>query len=218
VAQAHNSLSLRVQAYNITGDFNPPLTLYQLRKAYRQHGVKLKRFKIRRAWRRPDDEKGKLKDLRYFALLKQQIDEITAIGGELVQVDECLFNQKHVVKTAWAAKGQNITPKIMLRHQPCSAVVGAISTHRGAIHFEQHPKSIKGVTFLAFMQNLRDKSEGHLFVLMDNASIHTTLKLRAWCLENEVTPLWNVPYTPQFDGIEEYWAQAKLRFKKEMLQ
>jgi hypothetical protein len=82
--QAHNSLSLRVKAYNQMGYFDPPLTLYHLRKAYRLHGVKLKRFKIRRAWRRPDDNKGKLKDLRYFDLLKAQIVEINDLNTELV--------------------------------------------------------------------------------------------------------------------------------------
>ena len=39
-----------------------------------------------------DDEKNIQKDSEVFSKMKQEINEIFAEDGELIQVDECLFN------------------------------------------------------------------------------------------------------------------------------
>ena len=33
-----------------------------------------------------------------------------------------------------------------------------------------------------------------------------------------VTPLWNVPYSPEFNGIEKVWGVLKTRFRKRLSQ
>ena len=54
----HLTLVQRVKHYNQMIDFNNPLTVYSLRKLYRQHSVTFKRIKYRHSWRRDDDVKG----------------------------------------------------------------------------------------------------------------------------------------------------------------
>jgi len=37
--------------------------------------------------------------------------------------------------------------------------------------------------------------------------------VKEYCAENKIHIIWNVPYCPWFNGIEEYWAMAKKKFK-----
>ena len=152
-----------------------------------------------------------------FTELKEAIKEVEDGDHELVMADECLFNQKHVVKNTWSTKGKNVTPRVMLKHQGCIAAVGAISAKSGLIHTALFPKSVKGPTFLEFVRGLRQKKEGVIYLLLDNASIHRTKVVREYCDKNEIRLVWNVPYCPQFNGIEEYWAIAKKMFKRRIL-
>ena len=52
-----------------------------------------------------------------------------------------------------------------------------------------------------------------LAVILDNASIHKTRVVKDWAAGNDVQLIWNVPYAPWFNGIEEYWAEAKRVFR-----
>lgn len=49
--------------------------------------------------------------------------------------------------------------------------------------------------------------------ILDNCSIHHAKKVRELIDERNIHVVWNVPYCPQFNGIELYWAQTK-EFKK----
>jgi len=117
-----------VAKHNVDHNFDPKLTVYKLRKLYKQHGIRLKRIKMRLKWRRVNDVRGMTKDKAVFDALRAAVEEIDTNGEDLIYADECLFNQKHVVKTAWSSKGVNITPKVMLKYEGCVAVVGAISS------------------------------------------------------------------------------------------
>ena len=50
---------------------------------------------------------------------------------------------------------------------------------------------------------------GPYFILLDNASIHKTKAVRALVHELGVELVYNVAYSPWFNGIETYWSQAK---------
>ena len=45
-----------------------------------------------------------------FYRVKAAIEAVEPEGENLIYADECLFNQKHVFKTAWFNKRVNITP------------------------------------------------------------------------------------------------------------
>ena len=133
-------------------------------------------------------------------------------------MDESLFNQKQVQKRAWSNKHANITPLLMLHYEPCLAVCGAVSTRRGWVHALFNPKSMKGPDFIEFLTQLKAKTPHPFAILLDNASIHKTVAVKKFCNENEIEMMFNVPYTPWFNGIEEVWAMAKRHFKREMLK
>lgn len=53
---------------------------------------------------------------------------------------------------------------------------------------------------------------------MDNLSVHKTKRVLDHLKEQDIEPVFNVPYSPELNGIELYWAALKKEYKAEMLQ
>ena len=87
--------------------------------------------------------------------LKKDIAEIQSSDGEIIMLDECLFNQKQVLNRAWMVKGANLQPEVIWPQQKCFAVLAAISNKRGLLHFYFREKSIKSDDYVDFLIDLR---------------------------------------------------------------
>jgi len=53
-----------------------------------------------------------------------------------------------------------------------------------------------------------------IYILLDNCSIHKAASVKKLMTELNITPLWNVPYQPSLNGIEQVWAMAKFKYRK----
>jgi len=49
---------------------------------------------------------------------------------------------------------------------------------------------------------------------MDNLSVHKTKKVMAVYERLNITPIFNMPYSPEFNGIESYFSLVKAEYKK----
>ena len=125
-------------------------------------------MKERRRWRRPDDQRNIIKDQNYLRLLKRAVTNSTDASVELVFCDETIFSGKYMQKKAWAAKGQNVTPLVMLYSEPCIAAVIAISARKGLLAYGIRPKSFKAVDFVEWLTYLRGRvSRKYLWIILD---------------------------------------------------
>jgi len=98
------------------------------------------------------------------------------------------------------------------------AVLAAVSNKRGLIHFLCRHKSIKSEDYCHFLDDLKLMSgDRQLNVLLDNCQVHKSKVSRRQANELGINLIWNVPYCPQFNGIELYWAIIKQKFKKKTL-
>ena len=87
------------------------------------------------------------------------------------------------------------------------ALVAAISEDGGLIDYWLHPRAINTEVFVAFIQQLSEKLGGGDFALfLDNLSVHKTKDARHLFEKLNITEIFNVPYCPQFNGIESYFA------------
>ena len=53
---------------------------------------------------------------------------------------------------------------------------------------------------------------------MDNLMVHRTNKIKAVYKRLNITPIYNVPYSPQYNGIESYFSIVKNHYKKQLLK
>jgi hypothetical protein len=83
------------------------------------------------------------------------------------------------------------------------ALIAAISEDSGLIDFAIHPRAINTEVFVAFVRQIAEKLAGEDFALfLDNLSVHKSRDAKLLFEELNITEIFNVPYCPQFNGIE----------------
>ena len=53
---------------------------------------------------------------------------------------------------------------------------------------------------------------------MDNMRVHHSRKVKEFMLENDILAIFNTPYSPELNPIEQLWSLVKSEFKKEKLK
>ena len=99
------------------------------------------------------------------------------------------------------------------------AVIAAISEDDGLIDYLVHPRAINTEVFLAFVKKVAQKVNCSDFALfLDNLNVHKTKEAKLLFESLNITEIFNVPYCPQFNGIESYFSQIKATYKKMLLK
>ena len=99
------------------------------------------------------------------------------------------------------------------------AFLGAISDNEGLEAYTIHPNSITTKEFIEFVEMLSDKFHGQEFaIFMDNLQVHKTKEVLETCKRLKARPIFNVPYSPDFNGIETYFSLIKGEYKKLILE
>jgi hypothetical protein len=82
-----------------------------------------------------------------------------------------------------------------------------------------HPKAISTEVFVAFISQIAEKhGAGDFELFLDNLSVHKTKDKKHLFEKLNITEIFNVPYCPQFNGIESNFFQLKATFKKLLLK
>ena len=55
-------------------------------------------------------------------------------------------------------------------------------------------------------------------MFVDNLTVHKTEEVMKAYAELNMTPIFNIPYSPQFNGIESYFSLVKGVYKKLLLK
>ena len=96
--------------------------------------------------------------------------------------------------------------------------LGAISDNEGLEAYTIHPNLITTKEFIEFVEMFSDKFHGQEFaIFMDNLQVHKTKEVLETCKQLKVRPIFNVPYSPDFNGIETYFSLLKGEYKKLIL-
>ena len=99
------------------------------------------------------------------------------------------------------------------------AFLGAISDNGGLEAYTIYPHSITTKEFIEFVEILSDKFHGQDFaIFMDNLQVHKTKEVLETCKRLKARPIFNVPYSPDFNGIETYFLFLKGENKKLILE
>ena len=97
--------------------------------------------------------------------------------------------------------------------------IGAISDNGGLEAYAIHPKAITTVEFIEFVELLSAKFlEQEFAIFMDNLQVHKTKEVLETCRRLKARPIFNVPYSPDFNGIENYFSLLKGEYKKLLLE
>ena len=150
----------------------------------------------------------------YFAVKSAMLRD-----KKLVWIDETVFTFNTFRKRAWAGKYSRITISDADAQIKTIALIAAISEGSGLEAFALHPLSINTEDFIAFIHLLLDKFGNQEFaIFMDNLRVHKSKQTLEVCKTLKVQPIFNVPYSPDFNGIETYFSLIKGQYKNMLLQ
>jgi|OM-RGC.v1.031709212 Transposase and inactivated derivatives len=93
-------------------------------------------------------------------------------------------------------------------------VIGAIDNKWGRIRLSLPTENVDGPTMAKFVKELVKcyPNEKHA-LFIDNAPSHRSKEFKAECAWWKVWIIWNVPYKPEFNGIEKVWHLMKRKFR-----
>jgi transposase len=136
--------------------------------------------------------------------LKKQImsDEVNKIKEEnIISIDEMAIYINELPTYGWAKKGIKceIISKGNLKQTKVSLLIAM--NNKKIIKSVISKTNISGDIYLKFIRELNYKNKNKYF-LMDNATIHHTKKLNAYVNKKKINIIYNIPYCPQFNPIE----------------
>ena len=185
-----------------------------MQRLYRLHGIKFKSIKQKKLITRVAETKRK-------ALTKTMKSEVTQAlydQVKIVFVDEAIFSPQTSLAKSWSAKGTNIEQLDMRHKIKTTAYVAGISEECGLETYLLEPQSINQDSFVKFLKKLRKVNKDQpLVIFMDNLVVHKTKVVTQTMQELNMKPIWCVPYSPQFNGIESYFFLVKQEYKKDLL-
>jgi len=98
-------------------------------------------------------------------------------------------------------------------------LICCVSEDVGLETFMIHPRAINTEKFIEFLEQMAEHfKEVKVAVFLDNLSVHKTTAAREAFQRLDIVPIFNVPYSPQFNGIESYFSILKNAYKKRILQ
>ena len=141
-------------------------------------------------------------------------------GSNIIYIDEAGIDKEPVRECGWSPIGQRLIGEVSgMRHSRTSMIAGYSRFYKSLIA----PDSYKGNTYSQkvyswfedrLLPQLKQKTIEtgitNFVIVLDNASIHRSLKLKALVENSGYKLLFLPPYSPDYNPIEHVWWQLKL--------
>ena len=148
------------------------------------------------------------------ANIKQIKKDINQIGlDNVISIDEASFEINMSPIYGWSPKGKPVYSSSKKSDRKRVSLLSAISNKK-TIYYELHEGTINSAIFLNFIKQLNKRCRNKVF-LMDNCSIHRAniVKDHMKGLTNRI--IYNAPYSPETNPIEQSYSQIKAYVRKE---
>ena len=95
------------------------------------------------------------------------------------------------------------------------AVLAAATAQDGFLHYvSTFKKGIRKEDVVHFLKVLKSRTPNHdIAVFLDNASCFTARDTKAAACEMGIALIYNMPYMPQFNGMENVWRHVKAAYR-----
>ena len=145
------------------------LTVYRLRKVYRDHGIRRK--KIRHTKVVTESQKKKIQAEAVAA--RDRLEELQAQRFRILFVDEIVTTKSTIPTHEYSAPNQPFRIDLKQYQSTCIATVAAISFDKGVEHVMNFPNSVDRQKFIQFIRQLARRNRGEKIALfMDRLNVH----------------------------------------------
>ena len=181
-----------------------------LRKVYRMHGIKKKKYRWNKQPKNPDPAKT----ATLTGKMKRELANAKRDGYRVIYLDETHFTRNKVPELEWALPKENVTIDPAKNVEPCLSMLAAISKDKGLEHSKIYEKSVNLKKFKEWLTEVRGlNGQDKIALFMDNLSVHTSPKAKKFMRELGFKYIYNLPYAPEYNPIEFTFSKVKHTFK-----
>ena len=93
------------------------------------------------------------------------------------------------------------------------SVIAAMSEEDGIHHVRIQDQAVDSFDFVEYLKMLcRKTGEVPLALFMDQLAVHKSKDVKPWYSDCDITPVFNVGYSPELNPIEAVFSKVKSRF------
>ncbi len=131
------------------------------------------------------------------------------LGAEVYFGDESGVRTDSHAGTTWAPVGQ--TPVLKVTGERNRLNMISAVTPRGAMKFDVFTGRFNAAVFVEFLKKLMHDAPGHVFLILDNLSVHKTKVVYDYVasLDGRLTLYFLPPYSPELNPDEWVWKNVK---------
>ena len=139
-------------------------------------------------------------------------------GLTVVFLDEINFTKLSLARTEWSAKNSNLSVDQQEMYQGYRSVIATMTAERGMGLCLIHMQAVDADDFVAFLRKLRAKlGRRHIALFMDQLPVHKSRDVQPEYSRLDITPVYNVGYSPELNPIEAIFSKVKAVFCRERL-
>ena len=88
-------------------------------------------------------------------------------------------------------------------------MIASISEESGVELIHIHYTAVTSERFINYLYWLKRKNNNKLAIFMDNLNVHRSKEVKEFYRDNDISCLYNVSYSPEFNPIESVFSQVK---------
>ena len=147
-------------------------------------------------------------DVTNFARTLLDVDE-----NLLISVDEAAFYVGDNPKYGYSPRGTRLNVQSSKRLRRSKLTLVMAITKCGVHHFEVLDSNCTKNAFVRFIERMPPITGGTL--LMDNVAFHHSKDVKDALLRRQMTPLYNLPYSPRLNPIEYAFSSVKSLYRSQ---
>ena len=188
------------------------ISLYHLRLAYKEAGVKKKMIRIKKQVH----ERHRQRILEQTQDAKMGVEKAKADGYRVIYCDEMCTTKSTIPKTDWSARKTYPSTDVQAYHKKTIASIASVSHEKGLEMVRNYDKSVDQKKFVAFLKQLRQKEPfAKMAIFFDRLSVHRTKAVREAAEQLQIPLIFNASYSPNFNPIEGVIGLAKSYIKQQ---
>lgn len=187
------------------------MTLYHLTRLYKEAGIrkkKIRKTKIVDPARKEHIHQEAIK-------ANEELKQVAEQGYRVIFIDEMCVTKSTIPTHEYSMKNKPIEIDIKSFSKLTVAVLAGISAQKGVELVMSFDKSVNTDKFFEFLQRLRFENPfDRIALFMDRLSVHTCRKSRDKMKFHKFIPIYNSPYSPDYNPIEQVFSIVKRDIKK----
>ena len=190
------------------------IAVTSLRRLYLKHKIRRKRV-------RHEKVLPPALRLQYAAKCSALLAELAWAENEgrtVVFLDEVNFTKRSLARTEWSAKNSNLSVDQQEMYQGYRSVIATMTAERGMGLCLIYMTAVDADDFVAFLRKLRAKlGRRPIALFMDQLPVHKSKDVRPAYDRLDITPIYNVGYSPELNPIEAVFSKVKAVFSRARL-